>query len=302
MLVAHGTLEHSANTDEMRAFLQRIRHGRPASGALVAQMLARYAAIGGSPLSVHTAAQAAALERSMGIPVLVGTRFGEPCLLDALREAERRGTRRLCMLPLAPFSVRVYADAFAAAVSAFARDGGRAFEWVAAPPWGGEEAFIGAHAESIRSVMGRLPAGSKPALVLTAHSLPARVIAAGDGYQTEVEASARAVSARLDLDFTLAYQSQGADGGEWLGPDLRSALAETRSRGASDVVIAPFGFLAEHVETLYDLDIEAAGWCRELGLALHRVPALNAAPGLIAALRAVAERTLHRSGVAAPHQ
>jgi ferrochelatase len=120
------------------------------------------------------------------------------------------------------------------------------------------------------------------------------VIAAGDGYQREVEACVRAILTRAAWPHaaTLAYQSQGADGGDWLGPDLRAVLGEAARSGVRDVIVAPFGFLAEHVETLYDLDIEAAGWCRELGLTLHRVPALNTAPGLIEALAGVADRAL----------
>lgn len=294
VLVSHGTVERSGSADDMRAFLQRIRHGRPASDELVAQMVQRYASIGGSPLVAHTAAQARALEERMGVPVFVSTRFGEPTLLDGLEAAAKRGIERLCVLPLAPFSVRVYADAFASAVAAFERGGSTAPTWVTVEPWGTEEAFVRTHADAISTVARTLLGEAVPALILTAHSLPTRVIAAGDGYQREVEACARAILTRCAWQYaaTLAYQSQGADGGDWLGPDLRVALGEVARTGARDVIIAPFGFLAEHVETLYDLDIEAADWCRELGLTLHRVPALNTTPGLIEALAAVAGRAL----------
>jgi ferrochelatase len=107
-----------------------------------------------------------------------------------------------------------------------------------------------------------------------------------------VERSAQKISARLGRSFVLAYQSQGADAGDWLGPDLRSALTAAKRRGKRRVVIGPMGFLTDHVETLYDLDIEARAWAAAFGLEFERVPALNAAPGLIAALEAVARRAL----------
>jgi len=128
--------------------------------------------------------------------------------------------------------------------------------------------------------------------VLTAHSLPSVAIRAGDRYQAEVEASARALSERLSRPCQLAYQSQGADGGEWLGPDLRQTFERLAQEGVRQLTLCPFGFLADHVETLYDLDIEARTWAEALGLGFERVPALNTAPGLIEALANVARRAL----------
>jgi ferrochelatase len=268
-------------------------------------MTQRYQAIGGSPLTAHTNAQARALEVRIGIPVFVATRFGDPNLAAGLSAAAARGIGRLCVVPLAPFSVKVYTDAVAAASTALRGLGKPVPECVGVAPWGTETAFVGAHAAAIEATLGVLDGAARAEILLTAHSLPVRVIAGGDGYQREVEACADAITDRLGRPTHLAYQSQGADGGEWLGPDLRDELKRLRRDGATDVVIAPFGFLAEHVETLYDLDIEALAVCRELGLRMNRVPALNAAPGLIDALAAVATRALRespRSGVAAPTQ
>src|SRR5262249_22993427 len=132
----------------------------------------------------------------------------------------------------------------------------------------------------------------KTELVLTAHSLPSSVIAAGDSYTREVDASARAIASELGRSRVLAYQSQGADGGHWVGPGRRQVMEAARAPGARRLVVAPIGFLCDHVETLYDLDIEARGWAQELGLDFVRVPALNDAPALIDALRAVAVKAL----------
>jgi ferrochelatase len=160
-------------------------------------------------------------------------------------------------------------------------------ELVVAEPWGTHEALVRAHAEAIQP---HLAPGT--ALVLTAHSLPLSVIRGGDGYQTQVEASARAVGAALGVEVELAYQSQGFDGGEWLGPSLLGALERARERGVRRIAVAPFGFLGEHVETLYDLDIEARARADELGLELVRVPALGVASGLIDALEDLVRRGL----------
>jgi ferrochelatase len=157
-------------------------------------------------------------------------------------------------------------------------------------PWGTEPAFVEAHAAALNAQLSIDSRDS--AVVLTAHSLPAAAIRAGDRYQAEVEATARAVAERLGRPCELAYQSQGADGGEWLGPDLRQTFERLARAGVRQITLSPFGFLADHVETLYDLDIEARAWATALGLGFERVPALNTAPGLIAALSAVALRAL----------
>lgn len=281
--MAHGTV---TDLDDLPEFLSRIRRGRPASEKLVAELRRRYAAIGGSPLLDITRAQAKALEARLGLPVLVGMRLWRPTLEAAISEAQRRRIERLCVLPLAPFSVQVYAEA---ADRARAQLGGDTPELLHVDPWNCAPELIVAHA---RSIAGTLGVASDTALVLTAHSLPERAIAGGDPYAALVRASADAIGAALGRAYRLAYQSQGADGGAWLGPDLDTTLTELAREGAREVVVAPFGFLADHVETLYDLDVEAQRRARSLGLEMRRVPALNSDAGLIAALDAVARRTL----------
>jgi ferrochelatase len=288
LLVAHGTV---SNLDDLPAFVARIRHGRPPPPGLVEELRHRYEAIGGSPLLRVTEEQGRALELKTGLPVLLGMRLWEPSVEAALREAARREIARLVVLPLAPFSVDVYGAAARRSLeSVRAELGASTPELVVCEPWGSEPAFV----EAQRSALAERLAQSAPnsAVVLTAHSLPRAAIRAGDRYQAEVEASARAVAQRLGQSCELCYQSQGADGGEWLGPDLRQTFERLRGHGATQVTLSPFGFLADHVETLYDLDIEARRWATELGLSFERVPALNSAPGLIEALASVAQRAL----------
>jgi ferrochelatase len=187
------------------------------------------------------------------------------------------------VIALAPFSQHVYWDA-ALKVAAAAKS---AVQLVQSAPYAEEPEFVAAHVDLIAR---QAPAAA--AVVLSAHSLPRIAIERGDPYARLVEASARAISDRLGRPVRLCYQSQGADGGEWLGPSVRETLTALAAAGQREVVWAPFGFLADHVETLYDLDIEACAIAKELSVSLVRVPALNLHPGLVGALSAVAIRSI----------
>jgi ferrochelatase len=264
---------------------------------LVEELTRRYSVIGGSPLLRVTEEQARALESRTGLPVLLGMRLWEPSVEDAFRDAARRGIARLVLVPLAPFSVEVYAAAARRSLETVRAElSGATPELVVCEPWGTEPAFVAAHVGALRA---QLRVDSRESTVLlTAHSLPRAAIRAGDRYQAEVEASMQAIAAGLGRPCELAYQSQGADGGEWLAPGLRQTLERLAQAGVRQITLSPFGFLADHVETLYDLDIEARGWASGLGLGFERVPALNTAPGLIEALSSVALRALATPAVA----
>jgi ferrochelatase len=272
LLVAHGTV---SDLDEIPAFLARIRHGRPAPPELVTETRRRYRLIGNSPLLEVTLDQAARVESLVGMPAFVGMRLSDPSVESALTKAAELGVERLAVVPLAPFSVHVYGAHVEKVAKELRASGARVPELVMTPPWG---------------IFPHL--GPDTLLVLTAHSLPLSVISAGDGYQTQVEASAQAIGAALGVAYELAYQSQGFDGGQWLGPTLDATLERAGERGVKRVVVAPFGFLGEHVETLYDLDIEARALAEKLGLEFGRVPALGVAPGLIDALSDLVRRGL----------
>lgn len=288
LLVAHGTV---SDLQELPAFVARIRHGRPPPPGLIDELRHRYEAIGGSPLLRVTAEQARALELKTGMPVLLGMRLWEPSVEAAFREAAQRGIRRLVLVPLAPFSVDVYGAAARRSLESVRAELGEGTpELLVCQAWGTEPAFVEAQCAALGAQL-RIDSRDS-AVMLTAHSLPLVAIRAGDRYQAEVDASARAIAERLGRPCQLAYQSQGADGGEWLGPDLRQTFERLVQAGIRQVTLSPFGFLADHVETLYDLDIEARAWAKALDLGFERVPALNTAPGLIDALASVALRAL----------
>jgi ferrochelatase len=288
LLVAHGTVK---SLDELPEFLKSVRRGRPAPAALVDEMRRRYEAIGGSPLLEATRAQAAALGRVLDGPVLVAMRLWQPPVEHALHAAAELGLRRVVILPMAPFSVHVYWQAALSSKKAIMAElGPRDLELLSVDPWGLEPELITAHVELIERALAT--AHPESVVLLTAHSLPLRVIEAGDPYADQVARTAAAVEKRLGRRCELVYQSQGDEGGPWLGPDLPATLERIARSGAPGVVVAPIGFLAEHVETLYDLDIEAVRLAREHGLALSRVPALGSHPGLIRTLARVVERAL----------
>ncbi len=298
VLVAHGTVE---SLDDLPEFLRNIRRGHAPSPDLVAEIRRRYEAIGGrSPLNAINRDVARALEARLGLPVRLANRLWSPYPKDVLAELASRGVRRVVAVPLAQHSAAVYG----AAMTAAAREVDPTLEVVCAPNWGRTPELTGAFAGAVLDALARVPAAEadRTAVVLTAHSLPVSVLRAGDPYEREVRASAEDVVAAVRArggafsEHVVAFQSQGAEPGlEWLGPDLRSTLAELSGRGRRHVVLAPIGFLADHVEILYDLDIEATTWARELGMTAYRSASLNASSGLIDALASVAGDLLGRS-------
>lgn len=281
LLVAHGSV---ASSDDIPSFLRQIRRGRPPSEELIREMAHRYDAIGGSPLLQVTREQATALGAELGCPASVGMRFGSPpTIADGLGDAQEMGVRRLCVVPMAPFSVHVYDGVTRQVVTELEMD----LELVSVDPWGSEPKLVAALADTIEPHLTR---ADTEALILSAHSLPLRAIQAGDPYQRQFEESANLVLQRLRCAGKVVYQSQGDAAGQWLGPTVEGTLKELAAEGKKRVVIAPIGFPCDHVETLYDLDVEARAQAEDLGLEFVRVPALNADLALISVLASVVKR------------
>jgi ferrochelatase len=277
LLLAHGTPE---SLDEMPEYLTRVRGGRPPAPELVEQMRRNYAAIGGrSPLTEITLAQAEALHELLGVPVHVGMRNWRPFVADALAAAQAQGVTELLAVPMAPQYSALSVGKYRAAVEQSCPPG-LAVRFVSS--WHDHPGLLEAFAEKLREA---LAAGPCDAVVFTAHSLPERVAREGDPYPREVGATAAGVAVRAGVhEYRLAYQSAGRTPEPWLRPSLQETLAELVSRGARRVVVAPVGFLCDHTEILYDLDVEARGFARERGLELRRTASLNTSPKLIVAL------------------
>ncbi|MBX3226765.1 MAG: ferrochelatase [Labilithrix sp.] len=285
VLIAHGTVEA---LDDLPELLRNIRRGHAAPPELLAEVRRRYEAIGGrSPLLDVTRSVATRLEARVGMPVRVAMRLFHPYPKDVLAALAKEGVTRVYSVPLAQHSAGVYG----AAMTAAAKELAPALDVINAPNWGRTPELTRAFADAI------LAAPPADALVLTAHSLPVAIVRGGDPYETEMRASAEAVVAevaargRTFRSTRIAFQSQGIGTNmEWLGPDLEGTLRGLAEEGTTSVLVAPIGFLADHVEILYDLDIEAKTWAESAGMTFYRSASLNDGDGLVAALTAVVGR------------
>jgi ferrochelatase len=286
LLMAHGT---PSSMDEMPEYLRLVRGGRPASPELVAEMRHNYEAIGGkSPLTELTFAQGDALARRLGpaIPVAIGMRNWKPFLKEAIEELTAKGVRRIVAIPLAPqfstLSVTKYIDAATAALPA-----GISLDPI--------QSFFD-HPLLLDAFAERLRAASPQAdeeVVFTAHSLPARVIDSGDPYANEVAGTARGVAERCGLTrYRLAYQSAGRTPEPWIGPDLSDLIRDAAAGGARRFLVVPVGFVCDHTEILFDIDVQAQAAARELGSSLRRTESLNTAPTFISALESLVREQL----------
>lgn len=296
VLVGHGTVE---DLDDLPTFLSNIRQGHAAPAELVAEVRRKYEAIGGrSPLLDISRELAGKLEGVMRMPVRVASRLFDPYPGAVLSRLASEGARRVCVVPLAQHSAHVYRDAMVAARDELASGGGPRLSLACAANWGGRADLADVYTARIRELLGAALAATR--VIFTAHSLPMFVLQAGDPYEREVGTAAVNITRNLGLlggEHAVAFQSQGAPSRrpvEWLGPDLRSALEAARHAGKTRVILSPIGFLADHVEILHDLDIEARGWATELGLDFRRARSPNADDDIVQVIRGVAEDLLER--------
>src|SRR5436305_5116883 len=285
LLMAHGT---PSSLDEMPEYLKVVRGGRPPSAELVEEMTHNYSAIGGrSPLTDITLAQADALAQRLGIhvPVAVGMRNWHPYIGDAMKQLAARGAQRIVGLPLAPqfstLSVQKYIDAAIAALP-----DGATFEPVRS--FHMHPLLLQAFAERVRAAAPR----EDETVVFTAHSLPQRVIDSGDVYANEVAATAKGVAQLAGVDrYETAFQSAGRTPEPRIGPDLGEFVAAKAASGTRAFLVVPIGFVCDHTEILFDVDVQASRAAREAGATLRRTESLNTSPTFIAALESIV-RTL----------
>jgi protoporphyrin/coproporphyrin ferrochelatase len=277
LLMAHGT---PSSLDEMPEYLRLVRGGRPPSDELIHEMRENYAAIGGrSPLTDITEAQAAALRDRLGpgIPVAVGMRNWKPFIKDALAELAVAGVTRVIGIPMAPqfssLSVKKYIDAASAVLPPN-------MQFEAVESFHAHPMLIEAFTERVRA------AQPKPdeLVIFTAHALPVRVIESGDPYAKEVAATAALVASRSGIaKYECAFQSAGRTPEPWIGPELLQVI-DDRSVSLRKFLVVPIGFVCDHTEILFDIDIQASQAAREFSTTLRRTESLNTSPLFIATL------------------
>ncbi len=298
LVMAHGT---PAAREEIAAFYTRIRRGRPPSAEQLAELWRRYEAIGGtSPLAQRTAAQVAGVARELerAAPGSFTVRFGAkhtvPFIEDAA-SALARETDSIVGIVLTPHRASMGSDEYLLRAAEAIEAAGGGTELVAVRQWWDAPGFAELVAGRVHEALARVRADGPPTVLFSAHSLPQRVIAAGDPYPDQVAASGDAVAAAADLaragiPWRVAWQSAGRTPEPWIGPDIRATLHELAQEGTRAVVVCPIGFVADHLEVLYDVDIEARRVADALGLALVRTESLNDDPRLLTILAAVVRR------------
>jgi len=298
LLVAFGGPERP---EEIRPFLQIVTAGRPIPPARLEEVARHYEVIGGrSPLNALTRRQAAALAdalaaRGRALPVWVGMRNWHPFLHETLAEMKDRGRRRAVAVILSSLQTEAswarYVDDVAAARDKVGAD---APEVVFALAWADHPRFVDAMADRTRAALAQVEPARRAAarLVFTAHSVPV-AMAAGSPYAAQLEATARAVAERLGrAGWRIAYQSRsGSPRDPWLEPDVSDVIRALAREGARDLVVVPVGFVCDHVEVLYDLDVAARQVAEAAGVGFHRAPAANDHPDFIAMLADLVERT-----------
>ena len=289
--------------DEVEAYYTDIRHGAPPPPALLQELIGRYRAIGGaSPLGGIVERQRAALElelerRDRHVPVHAGMRHVEPRIGTVLREMAAAGIDHVVCIALAPQrspGIVGYREAVGDALGPLGV-GAPSVEVVES--WHDEAGFIRALAAATADAIATVARATRRAVVFTAHSLPARLGDEAEAYRAEVEHTAALVADALGLaEYVVALQSAGRTGERWLGPDLRDEIRRLAREGAGAVVVCPVGFVADHLEVLYDIDIDARAVAEDAGVELVRARSMNDDPTFIGALADVACRALRASG------
>ena len=283
VLMAYGSPERLA---DVPAYYADIRGGRPIRPELLEDLVERYRRLGideGSPLNAITEETRAALEAELGdVLVFTGMKHWTPRIAEAADAAVSAGADTVVGLVLAPhysaMSIAGYRTQLEQALD------GRA-ELAFIDSWHDEPGFVELLAERVR--------GTHAHVVFTAHSLPARILEAGDPYKDQLLETSRLIAERAGLDdWTFSFQSESQTGEPWLGPDILDHLEELHERGITEVLVCPVGFVADHLEIRWDLDHEAAEKARELGLNFRRIEMPNADPAFIDVLAGLVRRVL----------
>jgi ferrochelatase len=288
VVMAYGT---PATPEDIEPYYTHIRRGRPPTEEQLAELTARYAAIGGiSPLAQRTRAQLDAIAASLEAAepgrylVRLGQKHAAPFIEDAVAELADVGVERVLGVVLAPhysgFSVGQYNERAAQAAGAAGLD------YAGIDSWSAEPAFVEHQAASVRERLAGLPDRTK--VVFTAHSLPERVLE-GDPYPDQLRASAADIAGRAGLgewsEWSIGWQSAGRTPEPWRGPDILDIIRELAATGRADgVLVVPQGFTSDHLEVVYDLDIEAAAVAHEVGLAFARTDVVNDDDAVMGAL------------------
>ena len=298
LLMAYGT---PATPDDVEAYYTHVRRGRPPTPEQLDDLVRRYDAIGGtSPLLARTRAQADGVQRALDAAepgrfvVELGMKHAPPFVEDGVARLRQAGVATAVGLVLAPHYSALSVGEYVERARAAAGDD-LAVEFI--EHWHELPGYLDALASRVKEALATFPDPDAVAVVFTAHSLPARILESGDPYPEQLQATAQAVAARAGVaGWSVAWQSAGRTPEPWIGPSLYEALQALAAAGSTAVLVCPAGFVSDHLEVLYDLDVEARRQAVELGLAFARTASLNDDPQLCAALADLVLRRAARGG------
>jgi protoporphyrin/coproporphyrin ferrochelatase len=283
LLLAHGSPENPGQVPE---FLGYVTGGRPLPPPVVEEIRHRYSLIGFSPLSCWTLLQADQLSKMLRLTVFVGMRNWKPFISDSVKAIAAQAFERVIAVCLAPQNSRTSVGLYRSAVVG---EGNVPFTLNFVDEWHDQPLLAKAFAEKLRSGWGKACAesGTKLPVIFTAHSVPQRTITEGDPYEAQSKETAALVAKEAGLspdDWVFAFQSQGVSGGAWIGPTVEETILSLKTKDHRGVFLQPIGFLCDHVEVLYDIDIAFKQFAEKEGLRLWRAESLNGSQTLTAAL------------------
>lgn len=291
MLMAYGGPN---SLDDIEPYLLDVRGGRPTPAPFVAEIRRRYDLIGGrSPILELTQAQARALQAALGgdYRVYVGMRHWHPYIKDAMTQVAADGIERLVALVLAPHYSKMSVGAYHQRLHEAREQLAPHIQVAEVTSWSTHPLFLDALAEKTRAALARFD-GADVEVIFSAHSLPERILQSGDPYPQELQDTVNALAPRLDcpISYRFAYQSAGSTAEKWLGPEVGQVMAELAAQGKRNFLVQPIGFICDHVEILYDIDVMYQQQAKQLGVKLERAESLNDSPLLIGALADLVRR------------
>jgi protoporphyrin/coproporphyrin ferrochelatase len=291
LLLAHGSPD---SVDDVPQFLQQVTSGRSLPPQVIEEVKRRYALIGRSPLTELTLKQGELLASEVGLPVYVGMRNWKPLIADAVRAMHSDGIGHAVVICLAPQNSRTSVGLYRSALSS-----GNPVPFTVdfVESWHDNPLLIKAFAEKLcigwERACGEM--GARVPIIFTAHSVPQRTITEGDPYETQAKETASLVAQEARLradDWVFAFQSQSMAGGAWLGPTVEDTIRVLKEKGHRGVFVQPIGFLCDHVEVLYDIDIGFKQFAEKENMQLWRAESLNDSPLLTAALAGITRSRL----------
>jgi protoporphyrin/coproporphyrin ferrochelatase len=288
LLLAHGAPDRLSDIPQ---FLLNVRAGRGLPEKAVQEIIHRYARIGGSsPLLRITKQQAEELARIIGLRVYVGMRNWKPYIEEAVRKLTEDGAGRAVAVCLAPQNSRTSIDLYRSYLSQAVEKVAPGLQVEFVENWHDHADLIAAFREKVSAAVAGAEAESGQPLpvIFTAHSVPVRTIAAGDPYENQVRETAQLLAQSLGLkEYKVAFQSQGMTSEPWVGPTVESLIDEFAEQGYRRIVLAPIGFVSDHVEVLYDIDVAFREYAQKKGIQIVRPESLNASPLFIRCLASI---------------